>query len=152
MPHVPVGLAALDAKMRGVGMLVHIVAGYGRGDLAFAEVVQRIRIHLPDAEPVLTPVPPFATLAAGSCIAQLGLNEAPPGTLIYHNVARRADDREARAGKGRLHRMTIPFNGTWGLRSGPTRERPSPGPNAGVRASWHGPRRWWRGRAREVGK
>jgi len=79
-------------------MLVHIVADYGQGDLAFAEVVQRIKLHLPDAEPVLTPVPPFATLAAGFCIAQLGLNEAPAGTLIYHNVAPREDDAEARAG------------------------------------------------------
>jgi hypothetical protein len=79
-------------------VLVHIVADYGHGDLAFSEVVQRIRIHLPDAEPVLTPVPAFSTLAAGFCVAQLGLNEAPPGTLIYHNVAPRADDLEARAG------------------------------------------------------
>ena len=53
-------------------MLVHIVADYGPGDLAFAEVVQRIKLHLPDAEPVLTSVPPFSTLAAGFCIAQLG--------------------------------------------------------------------------------
>ena len=60
-------------------MLVHIVADYGpTGDLAFAEVVQRIKLHLPDAEPVLTPVPAFATLAAGFCIAQLGLNDALP--------------------------------------------------------------------------
>jgi hypothetical protein len=79
-------------------VLVHIVADYGQGDLAFAEVVQRIKRHLPDAEPVLTPVPPFATLAAGFCIAQLGLNEAPAGTLIYHNVAPREDDPAARAG------------------------------------------------------
>jgi hypothetical protein len=78
-------------------MLVHIVADYGHGDLAFAEVVQRIKLHLPDAEPVLTPVPPFATIAAGFCIAQLGLNAAPVGTLIYHNVAPREDDPEARA-------------------------------------------------------
>src|SRR3954470_24509286 len=78
-------------------MLVHIIADYGPGDLAFAEVVQRLKVHLPDAEPVLTPVPPFATLAAGFCIAQLGLNEAPAGTLIYHNIAPRQDDDQARA-------------------------------------------------------
>jgi len=42
-------------------MLVHIIADYGVGDLAFAEVVQRIKFYLPDAEPVLTPVPPFHT-------------------------------------------------------------------------------------------
>ncbi|MCI0427245.1 MAG: hypothetical protein L0Z46_04440 [Nitrospiraceae bacterium] len=35
-------------------MLVHIIADYGTGDLAFAEVVQRIMLHLPDAEPVRT--------------------------------------------------------------------------------------------------
>jgi len=79
-------------------MLVHVVADYGMGDLAFAEVVQRIKLHLPDAEAVLTPVPPFATLAAGFCIAQLALNEAPAGTLVYHNVAPRQDDDEARPG------------------------------------------------------
>ena len=78
-------------------MLVHIIADYGQGDLAFAEVVQRIRLHLPDAEPMLTPVSPFSTLAAGFCVAQLGMNEAPAGTLIYHNVAPREDTDEARS-------------------------------------------------------
>lgn len=77
-------------------MLVHIVADYGHGDLAFAEVVQRIKLHLPAAEPMLVPVPPFSTLAAGFCIAQLGLHPAPPGTLIYHNIAPREDDAAAR--------------------------------------------------------
>jgi hypothetical protein len=61
-------------------MLVHIVADYGHGDLAFAEVVQRLKYYLPDAEAMLTTVPPFSTLAAGFCIAQLGLNEAQCGT------------------------------------------------------------------------
>jgi hypothetical protein len=79
-------------------MLIHIVADYGHGDLAFAEVVQRLKCYLPDAEPMLTTVPPFSTLAAGFCIGQLGLNEAPAGTIIYHNVAPRLDDPEARVG------------------------------------------------------
>lgn len=79
-------------------MLVHIIADYGFGDLAFAEVVQRIKLHLLDAEPILTPVPPFATLAAGFCVAQLGLNDAPAGTIVYHNVAPREDDEQARTG------------------------------------------------------
>lgn len=78
-------------------MLVHIIADYGMGDLAFAEVVQRIKVHLPDIEPVLTPVPAFSTIAAGFCIAQLGLHPSPPGTLIYHNVAPREDDPAFRA-------------------------------------------------------
>jgi hypothetical protein len=77
-------------------VLVHIVADYGHGDLAFAEVVQRIKCHLPDAEPVLTSVPSFSTLAAGFCTAQLALNQAPAGTLVYHNVAPREDEQEPR--------------------------------------------------------
>ncbi|GAC1323667.1 MAG: SAM-dependent chlorinase/fluorinase [Chloroflexota bacterium] len=84
-------------------MLFHIIADYGHGDLAFAEVVQRLKVYLPDAEYVLTPVPAFSTLAAGFCIGQLGLNDAPAGTIIYHNVAPRADIDEARsdnAGEG----------------------------------------------------
>jgi hypothetical protein len=79
-------------------MLVHVIADYGHNDLAFAEVIQRLKTYLPDAEPVLTPVAPFATLAAGFCVAQLGLNEAPAGTLIYHNVAPREDVMDARSG------------------------------------------------------
>lgn len=79
-------------------MLVHIIADYGVGDLAFAEVAQRIKLHLPDAELVSLPVPAFSTVAAGFCIAQLGLHAAPPGTLIYHNVAPREDDQAARQG------------------------------------------------------
>ncbi len=79
-------------------MLFHIIADYGPGDLAFAEVVQRIKMVLPDAECVPTPVPAFSTLAAGFCIAQLGLNEAPAGTIIYHNVAPREDDEVVREG------------------------------------------------------
>lgn len=84
-------------------MLVHIVADYGPGDLAFAEVVQRLKCFLPEAEPIWTPVPAFSTLAAGFCVAQLGLNSAPAGTIIYHNVAPRRDDPQARpdnAGEG----------------------------------------------------
>ena len=78
-------------------MLVHLIADYGpAGDLAFSEVIQRIKLHLPDAEPVVTPVPAFSTLAAGFCIAQLGLTAAPAGTIIYHNVAPRQDVEEAR--------------------------------------------------------
>jgi len=73
-------------------VLVHIVTDYEAGALAFAEVVQRIKLHLPDAEPVLVPVPPFYTVAAGFCIARLGLYPAPLGTLICHNEAPQEDD------------------------------------------------------------
>lgn len=83
-------------------MLLHIVADYGAGDLAFAEVAQKFAALLPDAQIIATPVPPFATIAAGFCVAQLGLNPAPAGTVIFHNVAPREDDdsqREANAGE-----------------------------------------------------
>jgi S-adenosylmethionine hydrolase len=77
-------------------MLLHIIADFGHADLAFAEVSQRLKLFLPEAELVLTTVPPFATLAAGFCVAQLGLNEAPEDMLVFHNVAPRRDDQGAR--------------------------------------------------------
>ncbi|MFP5281944.1 MAG: hypothetical protein ACLGIF_00655 [Actinomycetes bacterium] len=79
-------------------MLVQLVADYGFGDLAYAEVRQRIAVHLPEAELVYTPVQPFDTLAAGFCIAQLALGEAPPGQIVYHNVAPREDKDHPRPG------------------------------------------------------
>ena len=77
-------------------MLLHLIADFGPNDLAFAEVIQRFKPVLPEAEPVVTPVPPFATLAAGFCAAQLALNDAPPGTVVFHNVAPRQDEAAAR--------------------------------------------------------
>lgn len=77
-------------------MLLHLIADFGHADLAFAEVSQRLKRLLSEAELFLTAVPPFATLAAGFCAAQLGLNEVPENTLIFHNVAPRRDDKGAR--------------------------------------------------------
>lgn len=77
-------------------MLLHVIADFGHADLAFAEVVQRLAVELPEARPVATVVPPFATLAAGFCAAQLATSPAPPGMAVFHNVAPRLDDRQAR--------------------------------------------------------
>jgi hypothetical protein len=97
MPARDFGKAHYSVTPRIQGaMLLHLIADYGHGDLAFAEVVQRLKAHLPEVEPVLTPVPAFATLAAGFCIAQLALNPAPEGMVIFHNIAPRADDEGAR--------------------------------------------------------
>src|SRR3712207_2776091 len=96
MPESPACIPSSNAA--SPEMVVHVIADYGPGDLAFAEVAQRIKLHLPDAEPLYTPVPAFSTLAAGFCVAQLGLNPAPPATLIYHNVAPRKDDEGAGGG------------------------------------------------------
>ena len=77
-------------------MLIHLVADYGPGDLAFAEVTQQLALHLPGPTVVATPVPAFDTLSAGFCIGQLALTEGPPDRVVYHNVAPRADEDNPR--------------------------------------------------------
>ena len=77
-------------------MLLHLVADYGPGDLAAAEVRQRLAQHLPEADVVYTPVPPFDTLGAGFCVAQLALTEGPAERLVYCNVAPREDEDSPR--------------------------------------------------------
>ena len=78
-------------------MLVHVVADYGpAGDLAFAEMTQRLVAALPAATVVATPVGPFDTLAAGFVVAQLALNDAPSQTVVFHNVAPRRDEADPR--------------------------------------------------------
>ncbi len=78
-------------------MLVHVVADYGpAGDLAFAEVAQRLLAALPGATVVATPVAPFDTLAAGFVVAQLALNEGPADRVVFHNVAPRRDETDPR--------------------------------------------------------
>ena len=100
-------------------MLVHVIADYGPGDLAFAKVSQRFAVLLPDSRIVCTPVPPFATLAAGFYVAQLGLIEAPKGTLVFHNVAPREDPRHSGG------RCLARRSGCWPeVRSHPSRVRP----------------------------
>jgi len=75
-----------------VGRLIHLVADYGAGDLAFAEVVQRLALAVPEAVVHPTPVRPFDTLAAGFVVAQLALTDGPPDRLVVHNVAPRRDE------------------------------------------------------------
>jgi S-adenosylmethionine hydroxide adenosyltransferase-like protein len=77
-------------------VLVHMVADYGLGDLAFAEVAQRLMQHLPDAQLVFTLVPAFDTLSAGFCVAQLALTEGPTDRIVYCNVAPREDENDPR--------------------------------------------------------
>ncbi|KJH71550.1 SAM hydrolase/SAM-dependent halogenase family protein [Aliterella atlantica] len=77
-------------------MFVHLIADYGNGDPAFAEVTQRLLMALPNAQIQCVSVPPFSTLATGFWIAQLGLNPGANDRLIYHNCAPRQDDSEPR--------------------------------------------------------
>src|SRR3712207_3045423 len=51
---------------------------------------------VPEAVLLPTPVPPFDTVSAGFCIAQLALNEGPGDRVIYHNVAPRGDEATPR--------------------------------------------------------
>lgn len=77
-------------------MFVNLIADYGNGDPAFAEVTQRLSMGLPNAQIHCLSVPPFSTLATGFWIAQLGLNLGAENRLIYHNCAPRQDDSEPR--------------------------------------------------------
>lgn len=77
-------------------MLIDLIADYGTGDPAFAEVRQRLLKGLPSARVHCLSVPPFSTLATGFWIAQLGLNPGASDRFIYHNCAPRQDDSQAR--------------------------------------------------------
>jgi hypothetical protein len=93
-------------------MLVHLVTDYGTGDLAAAEVHQRLAVQLPGAQIVYVPVAPFDTVGAGFCVAQLALTDGPADRLVYHNVAPRADDSSPRKGnEGEWFRVAYLPNG-----------------------------------------
>ena len=77
-------------------MFIAVIADYGTGDPAFAEVTQRLLLALPHAQIQTLSVPPFSTLSTGFWLAQLGLNPGPGQRLLYHNCAPRQDDPEAR--------------------------------------------------------
>lgn len=77
-------------------MLINLIADYGNGDPAFAEVTQRLLMLLPTAQIHWVSVPPFSTLATGFWVAQLGLNPGAAERLIYHNCAPRQDDAQPR--------------------------------------------------------
>jgi hypothetical protein len=81
--------------------LVHLVTDYGPGDLAFAEVVQRAMLAVPDAVLLSTRVAPFDTLAAGFCVGELLLCQGPPGRVVVHDVAPRENDATGAANDGR---------------------------------------------------
>jgi hypothetical protein len=77
-------------------VLLTVVADYGVGDLAFAEVRQRLALLLPEAEVTAIPVPPFDTVSAGFCLAQLAFGHGPPDRVLYANVAPRQDEDQPR--------------------------------------------------------
>ncbi len=80
--------------------LIHIVADYSPGDLAFAEMVSALTKHIPVNYDVWgTSVASFDTIALGFEVAQLGLQDEslrPTNTMVYANCAPRGDRNEAR--------------------------------------------------------
>jgi len=73
-------------------MLVHIIADYGFGDLAFAEVVQRIKFICR----MLSQCSRACCHTCGWILYRAVSKRFPAGTIIYHNVAPREDDEQAR--------------------------------------------------------
>ena len=76
--------------------LIQIVADYGTGDLAFAEVIQRFKQLLPGADIQTISTPPFSTLNTGFIISQLALYNPSRQLFIYANTAPRKDDTQQR--------------------------------------------------------
>lgn len=80
--------------------VLHIVADYGPGDLAFSEMVTALGAFMPDGYLLwATPVGSFDTIGTGFCVAQLGLQDRarlPKDLIIYANCAPRKDLTEAR--------------------------------------------------------
>jgi len=75
--------------------IVHVVADYGAGDLAFSEMISALARNLPaDWDWHATSVDSFDTIAAGFVVAQLGMQQESlraPNTIIYANSAPRRD-------------------------------------------------------------
>ena len=76
--------------------LIQIVADYGTGDLAFAEVIQRFKQLLPGADVQTISTPPFSTLNTGFIISQLSLYNPSRRLFIFSNTAPRKDDTQQR--------------------------------------------------------
>jgi hypothetical protein len=87
----------LEKTMKG---LVHVIADYSPGDLAFAEMMSALIKHLPDNYDTWgTSVLSFDTIALGFEVAQLGLQDEslrPEQTIIYANCAPRKDLNDPR--------------------------------------------------------
>jgi len=92
------GKPVVVSVIQGANVLLQVLADFGEGDLAYAEVIQRIKTVLPEAVPNPVYVPPLNTLACGFCIGQLSLGAAAaPSVFIFANVAPRRDDLGPRA-------------------------------------------------------
>ena len=80
----------------GVPLYIQLIADYGVGDPAFAEVIQKLHLLTPDIQIWPTSMPSFSTIATGFWAAQYALVNPPPNMLIYTNTAPRKDNKESR--------------------------------------------------------
>ena len=82
--------------MSKLSPLIHLIADYGINDLSFAEVIQKFKYLLPQAEIFPISTPPFSTLNTGFLIAQLSLYNPSHHLFIFSNTAPRTDDKKKR--------------------------------------------------------
>ncbi|MBI5449034.1 hypothetical protein HY948_01825 [Candidatus Gottesmanbacteria bacterium] len=93
-------------------MMVELIADYGTGDPAFAEVIQKLTLLDRFVRVRPTSVPPFATLATGFWTAQFALVNPVPGMVVYTNTAPRKDKKEGRqANEGERLEYALLSNG-----------------------------------------
>ncbi len=98
----------LSDRMANRNPIVYIIADYGVGDLAFAEVHQRISALIPDATIHNLSADQFSTTHTGFCAYQLALNDqrdfnvrrgfgdSARKTYLFLNTAPRRDDSSPR--------------------------------------------------------
>ncbi len=72
--------------------IIQLIADYGVGDAAYAEVVQKLTFLDRDIRVNKVNVPTFSTVATGIWIAQLATVNAFPGLIIYSNTAPRVKE------------------------------------------------------------
>lgn len=84
--------------------IIQLIADYGVGDPAFAEVIQKLTYLDKTIRVSAISVPPFSTIATGLWISQFATVNAFPGLVVYSNTAPRiniAEDKE-RTYKGKF--------------------------------------------------
>ena len=76
-------------------LIIQLIADYGVGDPAFAEVVQKLTYLDRKVVVNTVSVPKFSTVATGMWISQFATVNAFPGLIIYSNTAPRIKMTEA---------------------------------------------------------
>ena len=93
---------------------LELVADYGPGDPAFAELVRRLELALGDVTVHPTRVAGGDTLAAGLCVAQLALAPGAAGRIVVHDVAPPgAEERRVCAGRTASGALVVGCDAGW---------------------------------------